>query len=96
MDTTDMLLYQNQSENIHRQIFEPNLPTWMKTAYPSPAHSTPLPSDPTWLKTFNAAVGDPDKKIQAQLAQSMQLNYCTFDLNWQHSPWKPRILLSPQ
>ncbi len=22
--------------------------------------------------------------------------YCTFDLNWQPGPWKPRILLSPQ
>ncbi len=57
------------------KIFEHYLATWMKTAYPSPARSTPLPSDPTWLKKFNAAVGDPDKKIQAQLAKSMQLNY---------------------
>lgn len=44
------------------KIFKPYLATWMKTAYPSPARSTPLPSDPTWLKKFNAAVGDPDKK----------------------------------
>jgi hypothetical protein len=57
------------------KIFEPYLATWMKTAYPSPARSTPLPSDPTWLKKFNAAVGDPDTKIQAQLAKTMQLNY---------------------
>ncbi len=47
----------------------------MKTAYPTPARSTPLPSDPTWLKKFNAAIGDPDKKAQAQLEKSMQLNY---------------------
>jgi hypothetical protein len=47
----------------------------MKTAYPTPACSTPLPSDPTWLKMFNAAIGDPDKKAQAQLEKSMQLNY---------------------
>ena len=57
------------------KIFEPYLATWMKTAYPSPARSTPLPSDPTWLKKFNAVVGDPDTKIQAQLAKTMQLNY---------------------
>ena len=57
------------------KIFEPYLATWMKTAYPSPAHSTPLPSDPTWLKKFNVVVGDPDTKIQAQLAKTMQLNY---------------------
>ena len=57
------------------KIFEPYLTTWMKTACPSPARSTPLPSDPTWLKKFNAAVVDTDKKVQAQLAKSMQLNY---------------------
>ena len=57
------------------KIFEPYLITWMKTAYPSPARSTPLPSDPTWLKKFNVAVGDTDKKVQAQLAKSMKLNY---------------------
>ena len=36
---------------------------------------TPLPTDPTWYKKFNAAVGDPDPKIQAKLAQKMQLTY---------------------
>ena len=43
------------------KIFKPYLATWMKNTYPSPAQSTPLPSDPVWLKKFNAAVGDPDK-----------------------------------
>ena len=57
------------------KIFEPYLATWMKTAYPSPTRSTPLPLDPTWLKKFNAAVGDPDTKIQSHLAKTMQLNY---------------------
>jgi hypothetical protein len=47
----------------------------MKTAYPSPTRSTPLPTDPVWLKKFNAAFGDPDKTAQAKLAKSMQLNY---------------------
>jgi hypothetical protein len=57
------------------KIFEPYFATWMKTAYPTPACSTPLPSDPTWLKKFNAAIGDPTRKAQDQLEKSMQLNY---------------------
>jgi len=36
---------------------------------------TPLPTDPTWFKKFNAAVGDPDPKVQAKLAKKMQLTY---------------------
>ena len=38
-------------------------------------HPTPLPTDPTWFKTFNAAIRDPDPKIQAKLAKKMQLTY---------------------
>ena len=55
------------------KIFEPYFATWMKMVYPTPACWTPLPSDHAWLKKFNAAVGDPDDKVQAQLATSMQL-----------------------
>ena len=36
---------------------------------------TPLPTDPTWLKKFNAAIGNPDPKHQAHLAKRMQLTY---------------------
>ncbi len=57
------------------KIFKPYFTTWMKTAYPTPSCATLLPSDPLWLKKFNAAIGDPDMKAQAQLAKSMQLNY---------------------
>jgi hypothetical protein len=57
------------------KIFEAYFAAWMKTVYPTPACATPLPSDPLWLKKFNAAFGDPDMKAQAQLAKSMQLNY---------------------
>jgi hypothetical protein len=46
------------------KVFEKHLTTWMKSAYPSPARSTPLPSDANWLKKFNAATGDPDPKQQ--------------------------------
>jgi hypothetical protein len=57
------------------KIFEPYLQTWMKTSYPLAHHSTPLPSDHTWLQKFNAATGDPDPKLQAKLTKSIQLTY---------------------
>ncbi len=47
----------------------------MKTSYPSPNRSTPLPPKEEWLKKFNTAVGDPDKKAQTDLAKRMQLSY---------------------
>jgi hypothetical protein len=57
------------------EVFEPYLSTWMKSSYPMPAHSTPLPSDAKWLKKFNETTGDADTNVQAQLAKSMQLTY---------------------
>jgi hypothetical protein len=39
----------------------------------SATRPTPLPSDPIWLKKFNTATGDPDKKIQAKLAKDMKM-----------------------
>jgi hypothetical protein len=36
---------------------------------------TPLPADPTWMKTFYAATGDPDLKSQVTLAKTMGLSY---------------------
>jgi hypothetical protein len=39
------------------------------------ARPTPLPSDPSWFKKFNAATGDPDPKRQADLAKRMNLSY---------------------
>ena len=35
----------------------------------------PLPTDPTWFKKFNAAIGNRDPKVQAKLAKKMQLTY---------------------
>ncbi len=57
------------------KVFKPYFATWMKTCYPMPSHSTPPPSNQTWLKKFNAAIGDPDPKVQVQLAKSMKLTY---------------------
>ena len=78
------------------KIFEPYFATWMKTVYPTPARSTPLPSDPAWLKKFNAAVGDPDDKVQAQLARSMQLNYRAGvgELIWAMSTCHPDLVFA--
>jgi hypothetical protein len=38
---------------------------------------TPLTSDPTWLKKFDMAIGNPDPTVQKKLAQTMQLTYCS-------------------
>jgi hypothetical protein len=45
---------------------------------------TPLPTDPAWYKRFNAAIHNPAKKFQVQLAKKMQLMYCVGvgDLIW--------------
>jgi hypothetical protein len=54
---------------------------------------TPLPADPTWLKKFNAATGDPDPKSQAKLAKSMDLFYRSGvgELIWAMTTCKPDI-----
>ena len=57
------------------KVFEHHLSTWMKSTYPSPARSTPLPTDATFMKKFNSSTGDPDPKLQQKLAKTMQLNY---------------------
>jgi hypothetical protein len=51
--------------------------TWMKTYMMLGTRPTPFPLDPTWMKKFNAATGDPDKKVQAKLAKEMKLSYCS-------------------
>jgi hypothetical protein len=57
------------------KVFERHITTWMKTLYSMPNRSMPLPHADEWLKKFNAATGDPDKKVQATLAKSHQLSY---------------------
>ena len=58
-----------------------------------PSHSTPLPSNQTWLKKFNAAIGDPDPKVQAQLTKSMQVTYCSGvgELIWAMTTCRPDL-----
>ena len=52
-----------------------HLATWMSSYLMAAARPTPLPSDPSWFKKFNAATGDPDPKTQADLAKRMNLSY---------------------
>jgi hypothetical protein len=49
------------------------LVSWMQNLINTDDRPTPLPTDPTWFKKFNAAVGDPDPKVQLKLAKKMQL-----------------------
>jgi hypothetical protein len=57
------------------KVFKKHLATWMKSAYPSTARSTPLPSNPIFQKKFNSSTGDPDKNVQLKLAKAMQIGY---------------------
>ncbi len=73
--------------------FEASFAAWMKTVYPTPTHATLPPSDPSWLKKFNAAFGYPDMKGQAQLAKSMQVNYhlSVGELIWAMTTCRPDL-----
>jgi hypothetical protein len=51
------------------------LTSWMHTIPLMDNCPTPLPTDSTWLKKFNAAIGSPDKTEQDQLAKAMKLKY---------------------
>ena len=52
-------------------ICEKYLLSWMQNFTSTDDRPTPLPTDPAWMKKFNAAMGDPDPKIQARLAKTM-------------------------
>ncbi len=57
---------------------------WMPNFTSTNDCPTPLPMDPTWYKQFNAAVGDPDPKVQNKLAKAMQItDHCSVgELIW--------------
>ncbi len=57
------------------KAFAKRILTWMRTSYPTPNRSTPLPSNNKWLNLFNNAAGDTDPKRQATLAKEQQLSY---------------------
>jgi hypothetical protein len=57
---------------------------------------TPLPTDPTWIKKFNAAVGPSDPKAQQQLANKMEIKYKggVGELIWAMTTCRPDILFT--
>ncbi len=57
------------------KICEKYLMSWMCNLTSTDDRPTPLPTDPTWMKKFNAATRDPDPKIQAKSAKTLGLSY---------------------
>jgi hypothetical protein len=57
------------------KICEKYLSSWMHNFITTEDRPTPLPSDPTWLKKFNATIGNPDPDVQKKRSKSMQLTY---------------------
>ena len=57
------------------KICEKYLLSWMRNFISTDDRPTPLPMDPAWMKKFNAAIGDPDTKVQARLAKTMEISY---------------------
>ncbi len=55
---------------------EKYLSSWIHTIPITDNRPTPLLTNQTWLKKFNAAVGSTDKDNQARLAKEIKLNYC--------------------
>jgi hypothetical protein len=54
---------------------EKYLDTWLSKVPLTENRPTPLPTDATWIKKFNAAVGPSDYHDQKLLATNMQLQY---------------------
>ncbi len=54
---------------------EKYLDTWLGKIPLSENRPTPLPTDPTWLKKFNAAMGLSDPDVQKDLSSKMQIKY---------------------
>ncbi len=52
-----------------------NLDTWLSKVPLTENQPTPLPTDATWIKKFNAAVGSSDPHEQKLLATKMQFKY---------------------
>ncbi len=51
------------------------LQTWLQKVPFTENRRTPLPTDPTWIKKFNAAMGPSDPQVQQQLATKMEIKY---------------------
>jgi hypothetical protein len=69
------------------------LQTWLQKVPLSENRPTPLPTDPTWIKKFNAATGLSDPKEQHQLAAKMEIKYKggVGELIWAMTTCRPDI-----
>ena len=54
---------------------EKYLNTWLNKVPTTENRPTPLPTDPAWVKKFNAAVGPTDPRDQQCLAEKMDIKY---------------------
>ena len=51
------------------------LDTWLSKVPLTENRPTPLPTDTTWIKKFNSAIGPSESKAQQELATKMQIKY---------------------
>ena len=72
---------------------EKYLNTWLHHVPLTENRPTPLPTDATWIKKFNAAVGPSDLKEQFALATKMQIKYKAGvgELIWAMTTCRPDI-----
>ena len=73
------------------KICEKYLLSWMRNFTSTDDRPTPLPTDPAWMKKFNSAAGDPDPKVQARLAKTMDITYQSGvgELIWAMTTYQP-------
>jgi hypothetical protein len=64
------------------KICDKYLMPWMHNFTRPDAWPTPLPTNPTCYKKFNSAVSNPDPKVQAHLAKTMQISYQSGKWRW--------------
>jgi hypothetical protein len=59
-------------------------------------HPTTPPTDSTWLKKFNAAIGPADPKLHTKLEASMQIKYQSGvgELIWAMTTCQPDIMFT--
>jgi hypothetical protein len=72
---------------------EKYLDTWLNKVPLTENRPTPLPTDATWIKKFNAAVGPSDPTEQSALATKMQIKYKAGvgELIWAMTTCRPDI-----
>ena len=72
---------------------EKYMSSWLHKVPLTENRPTPLPTDPTWIKKFNAAVGPTDPKEQQELATKMEIKYKggVGELIWAMTTCRPDI-----